>query len=89
MLIQLAAEACNTTASLLGQGDNQVVLLKIPSSLNLQQRGISEEEYVNNFVSVLTGLGEDAGIPIKPLETWQARDLFEYSRKYHFKGAQV
>lgn len=30
MLIAMATETCGTTASLLGQGDNHVVLLKIP-----------------------------------------------------------
>lgn len=32
---------------------------------------------------------DEAGIPIKPLETWQSHNLFEYSRKYHYNGVQV
>lgn len=89
MLIHLAAETCNTTASLLGQGDNQVVLLRIPPVSYLTRTNQTERMYVNNFVNVLTEYAEEAGIPIKPLETWQAQNLFEYSRKYHYKGAQV
>lgn len=89
MLIALAAETCGTTASLLGQGDNQVVLLKIPPADLLAREEQDERSYVNNFVSVLTRYAHDAGIPIKPLETWQATKLFEYSRKYHYEGAQV
>lgn len=89
MLIQLAAEICSTTASLLGQGDNQVVLLKIPSEYDSMRHNMTEEGYVNNFVQVLSFYAEEAGIPIKPLETWQAHTLFEYSRRYHFQGAQV
>lgn len=89
MLIGLAAETCNTTATFLGQGDNQVVLLKIPPADALRRRGQSERDYVDNFVSVLTRYANEAGIPIKPLETWQAAKLFEYSRKYHYQGAQV
>lgn len=88
MLIQLAAEICTTTASLLGQGDNQVLLLKIPPAKVLSNKMQTEEEYINNFVNVLTTLADQAGIPIKPL-TWRSRHLFEYSRRYHFKGAQV
>lgn len=83
MLIQLAAHTCNTIASLLGHDNNQVVLLKIPATR------VTEDVYVNNFVTVLTNYAKQAGIPIKPLETWQSRHLFEYSRKYHYKGAQV
>lgn len=71
MLIQLAAEVCSTTASLLGQGDNQVVLLKIPSDFDLARLNMTEEAYVDNFVQVLSNYAEEAGIPIKPLETWQ------------------
>lgn len=89
MLISLAAETCGTTASLLGQGDNQVVLLKIPPEDVLMRENQTERGYVNNFVAVLTRYANDAGIPIKPLETWQAAKLFEYSRKYHYEGAQV
>lgn len=89
MLIALAAETCGTTASLLGQGDNQVVLLKIPPADALLREEQDERGYVDNFVNVLTRYAQDAGIPIKPLETWQAAKLFEYSRKYHFEGAQV
>lgn len=89
LLIQCAAEACGTTASLLGQGDNQVVLLKIPPTDALTRDGLTEITYVNKFVEVLTNYANMAGIPIKPLETWQSRNLFEYSRKYHCKGAQI
>lgn len=50
---------------------------------------MSESEYVGNFINVLVWYADQAGIPIKPLETWQSHNLFEYSRKYHYKGAQV
>lgn len=89
MLIQLAAETCQTTASLLGQGDNQVVLLKIPSESLLASEGITESLYVDNFINFLVQYSDEAGIPIKPLETWQSHNLFAYSKRYHYKGAQV
>lgn len=89
MLIALAAETCGTTASLLGQGDNQVVLLKIPPADMLAREEQNERSYVNNFGNVLTRYAQEAGIPIKPLKKWQAAKLFEYSSKYHYEGAQV
>ncbi|CAG5001741.1 unnamed protein product [Parnassius apollo] len=38
LIILLAAHRCDTTASLLGQGDNQVIVLRIPSQRYLQER---------------------------------------------------
>lgn len=67
-----------------GQGDNHLVLLKIPPNHLLRAEGVTENEYVDNFVQVLVRYTDEAGIPIKPLETWQSHQLFEYSRKYHY-----
>lgn len=58
MLIQLAAQTCNTTAFLLGQGDNQVVFLKIPPQRVLNETGMTEGVYVDNFVTVFTNYAE-------------------------------
>jgi len=89
MLIHLAAETCNTTASLLGHRENQNVLLKIPSECYLANMNVTEITYVNNFVHVLAEYAIKAGILIMPLETRQARDLSEYLNKYHYKCAKV
>nr|WPR17567.1 MAG: RNA-dependent RNA polymerase [Beetle nyamivirus] len=89
MLILLVAETCNTSASLLGQGDNQVILLRIPPSHILDEQHHTATSYVDDFVEKLSIAAEQAGIPIKEAETWRSSYLFEYSREYHFKGAQV
>lgn len=77
-----------TSASLLGQGDNQVILLRIPPSTYLLEKKMTRDEYVD-YLSVLQDFCTSAGIVIKLEETWYSRNLFEYSRKYHYKGAQV
>ncbi|AWI42881.1 RNA-dependent RNA polymerase [Formica exsecta virus 4] len=89
LIILLASWKCGTSASLLGQGDNQVILLRIPPHDHLRQQGLEMDTYVKHYLSVLKDLCEEAQIVIKLEETWYSRNLFEYSRKYHYKGSQV
>ncbi|AYW51538.1 L polymerase RdRp [Formica fusca virus 1] len=89
LIILLASWKCGTSASLLGQGDNQVILLRIPPNEHLLQQGMNMDTYVKHYLSVLKTLCEEAQIVIKLEETWYSRHLFEYSRKYHYKGSQV
>lgn len=48
-----------------------------------------KEGYIRQFLEVLEGLSKKIGIVIKLEETWWSSQVFEYSRKYHLKGAQV
>lgn len=89
LLILIVSWSCGTSASLLGQGDNQVILLRIPPSSFLEEKGMTTEEYIQYFLETLKVWCEKAGIVIKLEETWHSRNLFEYSRKYHYKGSQV
>jgi len=89
LIILLASWRCGTSASLLGQGDNQVILLRIPPEDHLERRGVDQEGYISLFLTVLEDYCAQAHIVIKLEETWHSRNLFEYSRKYHYKGAQV
>lgn len=82
-LILLTAWEQGTTASLLGQGDNQVILLKIPHRIT------DYNDYVLSFINKLVSNSNEAGLPIKGEETWYSRKIFEYSRKYFVEGAQV
>jgi hypothetical protein len=88
-MILYVAMAEETTATLLGQGDNQVIVLKIPSSDVLQRRGQTVQEYVKGFLDHLTVMSLRMGMIIKPEETWTSTCLFEYSKKYHIRGTQV
>lgn len=89
LIILIASWTCGTSASLLGQGDNQVILLRIPPQSYLDEKGMTKDDYIDSFLKVLQELCDQAGIVVKLEETWYARNLFEYSRKYHYKGAQV
>lgn len=49
LMLLLVARKKNTQVSLLGQGDNQMVIVKVPSSEELHNRGTDKENYTNEF----------------------------------------
>lgn len=44
---------CDTIASLLGQGDNQEIVLRIPTEQYLKDRGLTPEQYTQQFLKIL------------------------------------
>lgn len=70
LIILEAAHLCDTTASLLGQGDNQVIVLRIPSTKYLEERGLSPGQYSKQFLCILERICTEAGIVIKVPESW-------------------
>lgn len=89
LIILNAAHMCDTTASLLGQGDNQVIVLRIPSAQYLQDRRLTPDQYTQQFLQVLERVCTESGIVIKVPESWKSRRLLEYGRKYFMDGVQV
>ncbi|CAG5001721.1 unnamed protein product [Parnassius apollo] len=89
LIILLAAHRCDTTASLLGQGDNQVIVLRIPSQRYVQERKLTPDEYTKQFLRVLEDICTASGIVIKVPESWRFRRLLEYGRRYYLDGVQV
>lgn len=78
LVILQVAYRCNTTASLLGQGDNQVIVLRIPSSSYLAEKNLTPNQYTEQFLQVLEAVCEEAGIVIKVPESWRSCRLLEY-----------
>lgn len=89
LIILRAAHMCDTTASLLGQGDNQVIVLRIPSSTYLANRNLTSEQYTHQFLKVLEKVCIESGVVVKVPESWKSRRLMEYGRKYFMDGVQV
>nr|QMS92543.1 large RNA-dependent RNA polymerase [Citrus-associated rhabdovirus] len=77
---------------LMGQGDNQVLVVKIYSSrarfLGIEHpRSIQEiEEKMEQLVKDLSTEFLKLGLPIKPLETWVSDQFFSYGKVPIFKG---
>lgn len=82
------AEERGTTATLLGQGDNQVIVVELPPSSVLSALG-ETSEFLQSFIRCLESYSEQLGMLLKPEETWTSTVLFEYSKAYHFKGSNV
>lgn len=64
LIILAASWRCGTSASLLGQGDNQVILLRIPENY-LTNKGLTRDQYIDNYLVVLRDLCDRAKIVVK------------------------
>ncbi|APG78764.1 RNA-dependent RNA polymerase [Wenzhou tapeworm virus 1] len=85
-LILSMSHAYNYRIEVLGQGDNQAIIIHIPEN---KQSLPMAQAYVAEFKSKLANICAQAQIPIKPEETWCSSILFEYGRTSYYKGGQV
>nr|UHR49719.1 MAG: RNA-dependent RNA polymerase [Hangzhou Nyamivirus 1] len=89
MLILIASWRCGTIATLTGQGDNQVIYLRLPKRETLEGLRLTRSQYIRWYQTTLEELCTKAGITLKLEETWVSTSLLEYGREFFFKGAQV
>lgn len=66
-----------------------MVIIKVPSEEELQNKGTSKDHYINDFKVAMSAMAEKCGLVIKAEESWHSEKLVEYSRAYHYKGAQA
>lgn len=66
-----------TQVSLLGQGDNQMVIVKVPSEEELHNRGTDKDHYINDYKVSMAAMAEKCGLIIKAEESWQSEKLVE------------
>ncbi|QNS17450.1 RNA-dependent RNA polymerase [Serbia mononega-like virus 1] len=82
-LIQLTLEKCELSGEIMGQGDNQVILLKFhPTDTS------SEVKRTNFLISLDTNF-KRINHELKEKETWYSRHLHEYSKQRVYKGIAV
>ncbi|QFG01733.1 L protein [Jeremy Point nyavirus] len=89
MIIEKTAIEYGTNATLLGQGDNQVIVLRHPSHRQLLAKGLTVQKWADGFLSLLEKNMANIGLVLKPKESWISTSLFEYSREYHIGGCPV
>lgn len=80
------ADTLNVKVDMMGQGDNQVIVLHAPQKRQWQTPLIRMAE---QFVELLSETSQKLGMEIKIIETWISTILFEYSKRYHLNGSQV
>lgn len=94
-LLAYLSEQQRVGMNLMGQGDNQIIRLKMPvsywSSLRLSEHlQIKEARIVmNKFVSAMDTMFAGAGLPIKVRETWKSSRLFMYGKVMLLDGRQL
>ncbi|ACQ94985.1 RNA-dependent RNA polymerase [Nyavirus nyamaniniense] len=89
MIIEKTALEYGTQATLLGQGDNQVICLRHPSKKQLAALNMTVQGWAEEFLSLLERNMRQLGLILKPKESWISTSLFEYSREYHIGGCPV
>lgn len=75
--------------NILGQGDNQVVVIRLPPEGQLQDLRMTPDSYGQLFVSRLHEVCSKMGMVLKPDETWVSTVLVEYAKRYYLWGAEV
>nr|UZH25306.1 RNA-directed RNA polymerase [Nyavirus nyamaniniense] len=89
MVIEKTALEYGTQATLLGQGDNQVICLRHPSKKQLAALNMTVQSWAEEFLALLERNMRQLGLILKPKESWISTSLFEYSREYHIGGCPV
>ncbi|XP_050669012.1 uncharacterized protein LOC126968197 [Leptidea sinapis] len=84
MIIKIASEECNIQGEIMGQGDNQVIHVK----LNQEQQG-QPHFYIKLLLNSLDYLFRAAGLSLKLQETWYSQNLFEYSKVRYYKSIRI
>nr|WMD26762.1 polymerase protein [Aristolochia-associated cytorhabdovirus] len=92
MLLELLCDRHQIDYQLMGQGDNQVLLVTIYSKMSVKY-GIESLEAKLEIQDKLTKFLDDLfldskriGLPIKPLETWISDQFFAYGKLPVYKG---
>jgi hypothetical protein len=87
-LIVEASQKFGVSCRLLGQGDNQVILVKYPKDLPKRYNG-DYLRYAFDYVAAVQANCDKVKIKMKANETWVAACLYEYNKRHCWKGAQV
>ncbi|ADE61677.1 polymerase protein [Cacao swollen shoot Togo A virus] len=95
VLIAYVCDSLGISFRLMGQGDNQVLMVTIHSK-NARLSGIDSQASINEISdkikSLITRLQEvfdGVGLPLKPLETWVSDIYFSYGKMPIYKGVPL
>nr|WPV62759.1 MAG: RNA-dependent RNA polymerase [Wufeng shrew rhabdovirus 3] len=90
VILEYIAQNYPINHTILGQGDNQVIICKIRSRFNRQENPELFREDVknihNSFLEELCAFLESLGLPLKLRETWISSVLFMYGKEMYYKG---
>jgi hypothetical protein len=81
VLIKLAAEEIGITISIMGQGDNQVIIIRYT-----KDQLFNKTELRLAFMRKLASTFESVNLKLKLQETWASRFVHEYGKVRYYKG---
>lgn len=84
MIIKLALRECSLEGETMGQGDNQVIHLRLTP-----EQESDPKKYIKLLLNSLDNLFERAGLKLKLQETWYSKNLFEYSKVRYHKSIRI
>lgn len=84
MIIIQTAKQLNYNINLIGQGDNQVIILKMTEGMKMHPR-----YHVENLMGQLENNFRKLNLELKLEETWFSYHLLEYGRERYYKGVQI
>lgn len=82
--IRLVADSMGLKATVMGQGDNQVVLLQLT-----REQSRRKDQIRQSFMSELDKGFKNIGLKLKLQETWYSNRLFEYGKQRYLEGVAV
>ncbi|UUG74123.1 MAG: RNA-dependent RNA polymerase [XiangYun mono-chu-like virus 11] len=83
-LIKKVARMFGLNCTLMGQGDNQVL---VTTYVNRAEKSIKDQH--KDFIRVLTKCLSSIGPPLKPEETWSSSNFFTYGKYAVWKGGPL
>nr|DBA44205.1 TPA_asm: RNA-dependent RNA polymerase [forcipomyiae 2 virus] len=83
-MLKLAMERCDLKGSIMGQGDNQVVIIDFTDD-QMETR----LEHISNFMTQLDQISRECHHELKLSETWYSEHLHEYGKAKMYKGMSV
>ncbi|APG78739.1 RNA-dependent RNA polymerase [Hubei diptera virus 11] len=83
-IIKYSAETLNLRITVIGQGDNQVVLIKYR-----EDQIDKKSELRNRFLQLLKTNFLAVNLKLKLSETWISKNLFEYGKVRYYKGEAI
>lgn len=84
MIIKLALEECHIQGETTGQGDNQMIHIKLSGD-----QVSDPKRYITMLLNTLDNLFERGGLKLKLHETWYPKNLFEYSKVRYYKAIRL
>lgn len=83
LLIKYVLEMCDIEGEIMGQGDNQVIVM------HFQKNDTEKDAKRTRFLHLLEIHFRQIGHELKEKETWYSQHLHEYSKQRMYKGSSV